>query len=129
MIDGESVNINPLSNIPIPDMRLYFVDDNCFKSIDELLMYCRWNKKSTERLNILDYYRNLAGRSDVIRKSNSHSSMLYSAVDENGYGIYNNKRSVYRGEFIWEYNYGSIRELYRPFKEKGIILKMMFMEK
>ncbi len=123
MIDGEPVNINPLSNIPIPDMRLYFVDDNYFKSIDELLMYCRWNKKSTERLNVLDYYRNLAGRSDVIRKSNSQSSMLYTAVDENGYGIYNNKRSVYRGEFIWEYNYGSIRELYEPFKEKGIIFE------
>lgn len=121
MIDGEPVNIDPLPEISIPEMRLYFVDENYFESIDELLMYCRINKISTEGLNVLDYYRSLAGSSDVIRKSNSKTSMLYTAVDEDGYGLYNNKRSIYRGEFIWEYNYGSIRELYEPFKEKGIV--------
>lgn len=123
MIDGETVDINPLPELPIPEMRLYFIDDNYFESIDELLMYCRINKKSTKGLNIIDYYKNLAGRSDVIRKSNSETSMLYTAVDEDGYGLYNNKRSIYRGEFIWEYNYGSIRELYKPFKEKGIVFE------
>lgn len=121
MIDGEPINIDPLLEIPIPEMRLYFVDENYFESIDELLIYCRTNKKSTKGLNIIDYYRNLAGRSDVIRKSNSETSMLYTAVDGDGYGLYNNKRSIYRGEFIWEYNHGSIRSLYKPFKEKGII--------
>lgn len=120
MIDGNPVNVNPLSEIPIPEMRLYFVDENYFESIDELLMYCRINKISTKGLNIIDYFRSLAGHSDVIRKSNSETSMLYTAVDENGYGLYNNKRSIYRGEFIWEYNYGSIRELYKPFKERGV---------
>ena len=121
MIDGEPVNIDPLPKLPIPEMRLYFVDENYFESIDELLIYCRTNKKSTKGLNIIDYYRNLAGCSDVIRKSNSETSMLYTTVDGEGYGLYNNKRSIYRGEFIWEYNHGSIRELYKPFKEKGII--------
>ena len=123
MIDGEPVNIDPLPELPIPEMRLYFVDNNYFESIDELLMYCRINRISTKGLNIIDYYRNLAGRSDVIRKSNSQTSMLYTAVDENGYGLYNNKRSIYRGEFIWEYNHGSIRNLYMPFKEKGIVFE------
>ena len=123
MIDGETVNIDPLPEIPIPEMRLYFVDENYFESIDELLMYCRINKISTKGLNIIDYYRNLAGHSDVIRKSNSETSMLYTAIDEDGYGLYNNKRSVYRGEFIWEYNYGNIRDLYKPFKEKGIVFE------
>ena len=123
MIDGEPVNIDPLPELPIPEMRLYFVDNNYFESIDELLMYCRINRISTKGLNIIDYYRNLAGRSDVIRKSNSQTSMLYTAVDEDGYGLYNNKRSIYRGEFIWEYNHGSIRNLYMPFKEKGIVFE------
>lgn len=123
MIDGEPVNIDPLPELPIPEMRLYFVDENYFESIDELLMYCRINKISTKGLNIIDYYRNLAGHSDVIRKSNSETSMLYTAVDEEGYGLYNNKRSIYRGEFIWEYNHGSIRDLYKPFKEKGIVFE------
>ena len=120
MIDGEPVNTDPLLELPTPEMRLYFVDDNYFESIDELLMYCRINKISTKGLNIIDYFRSLAGRADVIRKSNSETSMLYTAVDEDGYGLYNNKRSIYRGEFIWESNYGSIRELYKPFKERGI---------
>jgi hypothetical protein len=121
MIDGNPVNINPLSEIPNPEMRLYFIDENYFESIDELLMYCRMNKLSTKGLNIIDYFRSLAGCSDVIRKSNSEISILYTAVDEDGYGLYNDKRSIYRGEFIWEYNHGSIRELYKPFKERGII--------
>ena len=121
MIDGKPVNKNPLLEIPMPEMRLYFVDENYFVSIDELLMYCRINKISTSELNIMDYYRNLAGKSDVIRKSNSKTSMLYTVVDEEGYGLYNNERSIYRGEYIWEYKYGSIREMYEPFKEKGIV--------
>lgn len=72
---------------------------------------------------VLVHNKTLAGRSDVISKSNSEISMLYTAVDEDGYGLYNNKRSIYCGEFIWEYNYGSIRELYKPFKEKGIVFE------
>ena len=91
-----------------------------FESIDELLKYCRKSHKTSEGLTVLDYYKNLAGCSDVIRMQNSKTSMMYTAVDEDGYGIYNNKRSIYKGKFIWEYNYGSIRYLYKPFKERGI---------
>ena len=123
MIDGEPVNINPLPEIPMPEMRWYSINKNYFESIEELLMYCRINRISTEGLNVLDYYRTLAGRNDIIRKSNSKTSMLYTAVDEDGYGLYNNERSIYRGEFIWGYNHGSIRELYKPFKEKGIVFE------
>ena len=119
-IDGEPVNKNPLSEIPEPDMRLYSIDNDYFESIDELLKYCRKSHKTSEGLTVLDYYKNLAGCSDVIRMQNSKTSMMYTAVDEDGYGIYNNKRSIYKGKFIWEYNYGSIRYLYKPFKERGI---------
>ena len=111
---------NPLSEIPEPDMRLYSIGNDYFESIDELLKYCRKKHKTSEGLTVLDYYKNLAGRSDVIRKSNSQLSILYTAVDKDGYGMYNNTRSAYRGEFIWDYNYGSIRDLYKPFKERGI---------
>lgn len=123
MIDGKPVNINPLTEIPNPEMRLYHIDDNYFESIDELLHYCRINNKSTKGLNIIDYYRSLAGHSDVIRKSNNETSMLYTAVDEDGYGIYNNERSIYRGEFTWEYNYGSIQKMYKPFRDKGVVFE------
>jgi len=120
IIDGKPVNKNPLSEIPESDMRLYSIGNDYFESIDELLEYCRKNHKTSEGLTILDYYKNLAGRSDVIRVQNNKTSIMYSAVDEDGYGLYNNKRSIYKGKFIWEYNYGSIRNLYKPFKEREI---------
>lgn len=120
IVDREPVNKNPLSEIPEPDMRLYSIGNNYFESINELKKYCRKNHKTSKGLTVLDYYKNLAGSSDVIRKQNNKTSIMYTAVDEDGYGIYNNTRSVYRGEFIWEYNYGSIRDLYKPFKERGI---------
>lgn len=121
--DGEPVNKNPLTEIPNPEMRLYHIDDNYFESIDELLHYCRINNKSTKGLKILDYYREFAGCSDVIRNQDCDTIMLYTAVDEDGYGVYNNKRSIYRGEFTWEYNYGSIREMYKPFRDKGVVFE------
>ena len=118
--DGEPINKNPLSEIPEPDMRLYSIGNDYFESIDELLKYCRKNHKTSEGLTVLDYYKNLAGGSDVIRKQNNKTSIMYTAVDEDGYGLYNNKRSIQKGKFIWEYNYGNIRNLYKPFKERGI---------
>lgn len=120
MYYGEPVNINPLPELPAPEMRLYSIGNDYFESIDELLEYCRKNHKTSEGLNVIDYYRNLAGRFDVIRKSSNKTSILFTAVDRDGYGLYNNEISIYRGEFVWEYNYGSIRELYKPFKERGV---------
>lgn len=120
MIDGKPVNKNPLVNISKAEMRLYYVDDNYFESIDELLKYCRINNVNIKELNILDYYRELAGRKDVILKSNSKIQLLYSACDEYGFGIYNGERSFYKGEFVWEYIHGSIENLYKPFRDKGI---------
>ena len=49
--------------------------------------------------------------------------MFYTAVDRYGYGMYNHKRSVYCGRFVWEYHYGSIRDIYKPFKERGLVLE------
>lgn len=121
--DGELVNKNPLTEIPNPDMRLYHIDENYFESIDELLHYCRINNKSAKGLKILDYYREFAGRNDVIKSQDCDTIMLYTAVDEDGYGMYNNERSIYRGEFTWEYNHGSIREMYKPFRDKGVVFE------
>lgn len=123
MFDGEAVNKNPLIEMPEPEMRLFSVDNNYFESIDELLKYCRANEKSTEGLNIMDYYRNLADCNDVIRKSNSETSILFTVVDRDGYGMYNNERSIYCGKFIWEYHHGSIKNMYKAFRDKGIVFE------
>ena len=99
--DRAPVNKNPLIEIPNPEMRLYHIDNNYFEFIDELLHYCRINNKSTKDLKILDYYREFAGCSDVIKNQDCNTIMFYTAVDEDGYGMYNNERSIYRGEFTW----------------------------
>ena len=42
---------------------------------------------------------------------------------EYGYVIYNNKRSIYRGEFVWEYNYGGLNSAYKAFRDRGIVFE------
>lgn len=119
-IDGYPVNKEPIEEMPIPEMTLYYIDDNAFDSIEGLLSYCRKNMLDTTDLNVIEYYREFAGRKDVIRKSNSVYTSFYTAVDEHGYGTYNRNRSFYKGEFVWEYNYGSIKDLYKYFRDKGV---------
>ena len=107
-----------------PQMRLFRVYGNFFDTKEELKSYCEKNKITLNDVVVIEYLRNIAGRSDVIRTINYEGrTMLYTAVDRDGYGMYNYQRSVYRGEFIWEFNYGSIREMYEPFRERGVIFE------
>lgn len=125
MIDGEPKNVNPLKEIPEPQMRL-FGFSGVFKSAffdteDELLEYVKSNNTTLGDVCIIEYLGNVAGRSDVIRKNNRNGKkVFYTAVDEDGYGIYNHERSVYKGEFVWEYSHGSISEMYSAFRDRGI---------
>lgn len=125
MIDGEPKNVNPLKEIPEPQMRL-FGFSGAFKSAffdteEELLEYVQKNDTSFGDVCIIEYLGNVAGCSDVIRKvKRNGKKVLYTAVDEDGYGIYNYERSVYRNEFIWEYSHGSISEMYSAFRDRGI---------
>lgn len=124
MFDGEPKNINPLKELPEPEMRLYGVYTSYFETEEELKGYCKSENISVEKTFVLDYFRNVAGRSDVIGKTQKNgTSMFYTVIDEDGYGMYNHRRSVYRGEFIWEYNHGSIRDMYVPFRDRGIIFE------
>lgn len=125
-IDGEPKNVNPLLEIPTPEMRLYVLNGNYFNTKEDLDSYCM-NQDCCYSIGdayILEYIRCVAGRNDVIRKINSDGRiMLYTAVDRFGYGMYNYERSFYRGQYTWEFNYGSIRELYIPFRDRGIIFE------
>ena len=122
MIDGEPKNINPITEQPESKMRLYEIYGLYFDNKEELEMYCQEHDLSSERFTIYDYLGNFAGRTDVIRTVNHQGRIMYlTAVDPDGYGMYNHKRSVYRGEFIWEYHHGQIREYYKSFRERGIV--------
>lgn len=123
-IDGEPKNINPLTEIQKPEMTLYGIYGSYFDTPEELKNHCIIKGIPLDDAHVLEYIRIFAGRNDVIKKTNKDGkTMFYTAVDEDGYGIYNNERSIYRGEFIWEYNYGQIREFYNPFRERGIVFE------
>ncbi|MBQ7141222.1 MAG: hypothetical protein IJO32_06950 [Bacilli bacterium] len=127
-VDGKPKNINPLTEIPEPQMRLYGFS-GAFKSAffdteEELIEYVKTHNTQYGNICVMEYLGNVADRSDVIRLTyKSGKSVLYTSVDEDGYGIYNNERSIYRGEFVWEYNHGSIREMYSAFRDRGIIFE------
>ena len=125
MCDGDPKNINPLKEIPEPQMRLYGLS-GAFESVffdtkEKLMEYAKTHNIPFSEVCVIEFLGNVAGRSDVIREiSRSGRKVLYAACDEDGYGIYNYERSVYRGEFVWEYNHGSISALYAAFRDRGI---------
>lgn len=128
MIDGEEVGINPLEEIPEPQMTLYGVNgmffSKYFDTEEELKRYLLTQDAITGNRCKIEYLGNAAGKNDVIRITyESKEGNLYTVSDEDGYGVYNQNRSVYTGTFIWEYNHGSLRDEYEAFKKRGIILE------
>lgn len=127
-VDGEPKNINPLTEIPEPKMRLYgfygTFKSSFFDTEEELIEYIKTNNTQFGSICVMEYLGHVAGRSDVIRLTyKSGKQVLYTSVNEDGYGIYNEERSIYRGEFVWEYNHGSIREMYSAFRDRGIVFE------
>jgi len=128
MCDVEPVNKNPLTEIPTPQMRLYGFS-GAFKSAffdteAELEEYLKTHDTSFGGTCVIEYLGNVAGRSDVIRKtSKNHKPMLLTVCDRERYGIYNEERSIYRGEFIWEYTDGNIKDMYSAFRDRGIVFE------
>lgn len=123
--DGEPKNVNPLTEIPEPQMRLYgfsgAFNSAYFDTEKELIEWVKNHDTDFGDVCVIDYLGKVAGRSDVIRKTyKSGKSNLYVACDEDGYGIYNFERSTYKGEFVWEYNHGSLRKIYSAFRDRGI---------
>jgi len=127
-IDGEPKNVNPLTEIPEPQMRLYgFL--GVFKSVffnteRQLIAYVKAHNTEFGSICVMDYLGKVAGCNDVIRLTYKNGkSVLYRAIDEDGYGKYNPERSIYRGEFVWEYNHGRISEMYSAFRDRGIVFE------
>ena len=128
MFNGEPKNVNPLTEIPKPQMRLFgfsgVFNSAYFDTEEELIEWVKNHNIDFGDICVMDYLGTVAGRSDVIRLTYKNGkSVLYTAVDEDGYGIYNEDRSIYRGEFVWEYNYGSISDKYAAFRNRGIVFK------
>lgn len=128
MIDGEPMNIDPLTEIPNPKMKLYgflwTFESSFFDTQEGLIEYIKTHNTQFGSICVIEYLGQVAGRSDVIRLTyKSGKSAFYTPCDEYGYGIYNYERNVYRGEFIWEYNHGNISEIYSAFRDRGIVFE------
>ncbi len=128
LIDGEAKNINPLKEMPKSQMKLYgfsgAFNSVFFDSEEELIEWIKTHSTDFGNICVMDYLGTVAGRRDVIRLTYKNGkSVLYTACDEDGYAIYNEKRSIYKGEFVWEYNYGSISDEYAAFRDRGIVFE------
>ena len=117
--DGKPVNKDPLVEIPKPEIVVYCVRNSYFLTKKDLEMYCMNNNIPISNSYAIEYYRSFACRTDVIKVNGKY----YAVVDEDGYSVYNYDRSVYRGEYIWEFEYGSLRDEYQLLKDIGITLE------
>lgn len=100
------------------------ISSKFFDNESELESYVEDHDLSFYSIAKIEYLGNAYGRKDVIRKVNEKGvSDIYTAIDRDGYARYNVEKSKRLGKNIWEYEYGSLRELYSAFKDKGVILE------
>ena len=126
-IDGVPKNVNPLKEKPIPKMVIYALsigkESKYFDIEDDLIEYVVKNNIDYDKIYMIEYLGDAAGRIDVIKINSKNSETICSPIDEDGYAIYNAKRSIYKGRFIWEYKDGSLKEIYDAFRDRGIVFK------
>ena len=115
---------NPLTYIPKPEKTLYCVNQKYFDTEEELNYYCKEQDISINNTFKMDYIRNMANQNDVIRKTNSNEESIYmTVIDEDGYAIYNEEKSINQNEFVWDFEYGNLRWEYDAFRENNILFE------
>lgn len=88
---------------------------------EELDTFITNPKNKIIELYKLEYIKNFALKQDVIKKTNFDGKEKYlTAIDRYGYAIYNPERSKKSNKFIWEYQYGSLKDIYEEFRNRGI---------
>jgi len=129
-VDGEPVNKNPLTKIPESEMKLYTVhgvlSGEYFDDISEFNSYINSNNNLNScDVGTVEYLRECAGKCDVIKFTSFLNGMVsfYAMGDQYGYCMYNNERSIYRGECTWEYFHGTLCHAYRNFRDRGIVFE------
>lgn len=105
-----------------PEKILYEVNKVFFETEGELRFYCEDNNISLGRARVVAYFSYFAGRKDVFRirkfEGGDYRTIDYkymSAVDEDGYAIYNPIRSEQENSNVWEFWYGDIKKYYAAF--------------
>lgn len=95
-----------------------------FDTDKDLVKYIKNNDTNFAKISTIEYIVNVADRSDVIKETYIDGTfLLFTAIDEDGYEIYNNDISNYKNEFVWEYEYGNIGSMYSAFRDRGIVFQ------
>jgi len=129
LLDEDMKELRTLKEIPESKIRLYsfrcaFSNSYFFDNEYDLVQYVKTNDISFGNICVLEYLESYAGRSDVIRQIDENGgSKFYAVRDEEGYSSLNIDRSIRNGEYIWEYNHGSLRDIYCAFRDRGIEFK------
>ena len=124
---------NILGEPPRPSKILYGINEQYFRTVDDLIEYC------DKMMFSIDYVRNCSfkviylnrygGYDDVFLKTYSKNlfnplknsfSLLLTVIDRDGYGVYNYKDSLLFRDNVWTYVKGSLRSLHDAFKHKGV---------
>lgn len=111
--------------LPNSKMKLYafmgIINKVFFDTEEELNEYIRFKENDFGRAAIIDYLGAMAGRQDVVRVEYPNGETKFiTAIDLDGYAIYNKEKSVQEQKPVWEFEYGDIREIYIAFKDRGI---------
>ena len=105
-------------------MSMYSIDGQFFDTESEIGTYCFSIDKSIDEAIKLDYMREFEGKTDVIRATKSDGTVnLYAALDEDGY--YSYTACVKNGIpcYSWKYEFGSLKDVYAVFRNKGIVFE------
>ena len=112
---------------------LYGINEQYFRTIDDLIDYCIKMGFSNEYVNFcsfkVTYLKKYGGYNDVFLKTfcknlenplrNSYS-LLMTVISAEEYGVYNYNESIYYNKNIWRIVEGSLRSMCMAFKNKGI---------
>lgn len=131
MFDGENENkisdeaSNVLKEIPESKMRLYcyscILKTDFFNTLKELDNYVNSGHIHRGEKVFIDYLGHMADKNDVIRVIYSDNSIKYfSVVDEIGIVIYNEEKSNALGKYVWDYEVGDLKDIYKAFNDRGI---------
>lgn len=91
-----------------------------FKSEKELISELGENV-DLKKVCTVELLKKFKGRSSVLKRKTMDGRVTYFvAIDKDGYAIYNSVQSRNLDRSIWNFEYGSLRELYSEFRDKGV---------
>ena len=97
-----------------------FSSESCFfDTIEQLENFMKNNDTTFGLACKIDFLGNVLGQKEVIRRTLINgNTKLYVFINDNVYRIYNYENSNYLKKAIWNYEFGNLKSMYEPFKNK-----------